>query len=96
MFLTKYKLKFLIALAASLLFFSCVGQQPKKRGLKDSYHNYLPMGVAINKRSIVGDGLSLIMHNFNSLTAENAMKMISLQPKEGVFSWSPFKNFKNE
>ncbi|MDQ8006134.1 MAG: endo-1,4-beta-xylanase [Pedobacter sp.] len=88
MFLTKYKLKFLIALAASLLFFCCVAQQSKKRGLKDFYRNYFPVGVAINKRSLVGDELNLIKHNFNSLTAENAMKMTSLQPKEGVFNWS--------
>lgn len=88
MLLTNYKLKFLIALVLTLLFFPSAAQQLRQPGLKDVYDHYFPIGVAVSKRSLVSDELNLIKQNFNSLTAENAMKMASLQPKEGVFNWS--------
>jgi len=60
---------------------------PKAKGLKDYYKNYFPIGVAVAVRNLQGDEAQLIKKQFNSITAENAMKMSSIQPKEGVFYW---------
>ena len=57
------------------------------QGLKDLYSNYFPIGVAVGLRNLRGDESVLIKKQFNSLTAENAMKMAPLQPKEGEFYW---------
>ncbi|WP_316759784.1 endo-1,4-beta-xylanase [Pedobacter aquatilis] len=57
------------------------------QGLKDFYSNYFPIGVAVGLRNLRGDESVLIKKQFNSLTAENAMKMAPLQPKEGAFYW---------
>jgi len=57
------------------------------QGLKDFYSNYFPIGVAVGLRNLRGDESVLIKKQFNSLTAENAMKMAPLQPKEGEFYW---------
>jgi len=57
------------------------------QGLKDFYKNYFPIGVAVGLRNLNGDESILIKKQFNSLTAENAMKMAPLQPKEGEFNW---------
>lgn len=76
------------------LFASCSAQQQKANSqfvsssLKYFYRNYFPVGVAVAPRNLVGDEANLIKQQFNSLTAENAMKMTSLQPKEGVFNWA--------
>ncbi|RDC56943.1 1,4-beta-xylanase [Pedobacter chinensis] len=58
-----------------------------KRGLKDFYQSYFSMGVAVGVKNLVGDEAELIKKQFNSLTAENAMKMGPLQPREGFFYW---------
>lgn len=91
MFLTKLKL--VVVLGLPFLYSFCAAQplqhhQLNGPGLKDFYRSYFPIGVAIAPKSLVGDELGLIKQNFNSVTAENAMKMTSLQPKEGVFNWA--------
>ena len=54
-------------------------------GLKDAYKDYFTIGVAVNKRNIQdSDQIALIKKNFNSITAENDMKVGMMQPKEGV------------
>jgi endo-1,4-beta-xylanase len=74
-------------------FCSCKAQQTPdnystdKRGLKDFYRNYFSIGVAVGVKNLSGDESILIKKQFNSITAENAMKMASLQPKEGKFYW---------
>ena len=74
-------------------FISCSTQQSitnysiSTKGLKDSYSKYFPIGVAVAKRNLAGDESDLIKRHFNSITAENAMKMQSLQPIEGKFYW---------
>ncbi|WP_240615329.1 endo-1,4-beta-xylanase [Pedobacter paludis] len=82
-----------ICLAMLLLFGSCKSQQTiakyrsDNRGLKDFYKAYFPIGVAVGVRKLSGDESVLIKKQFNSITAENAMKMGSLQPREGQFYW---------
>ncbi|MGK6352401.1 endo-1,4-beta-xylanase [Parapedobacter sp. DT-150] len=61
---------------------------PQSKGLKDYYTDYFPIGVAVNLKSIDGEEAAFIQRHFNSITAENAMKMGPLQPEEGVFNWA--------
>lgn len=60
----------------------------KSKGLKDYYNNYFPIGVAVTPNDIRGNEKSLILEHFNSITAENAMKMGPLQPGENKYFWS--------
>lgn len=57
------------------------------KGLKDYYSDYFPIGAAITPANLEGDEAELIKRQFNSLTAENAMKPALLQPEEGKFFW---------
>lgn len=66
---------------------SLSGNQTDTRGLKDFYKNYFPIGVAVGKRNLSGEESALIKKHFNSITAENDMKMESMQPIEGKFNW---------
>jgi len=56
-------------------------------GLKDFYKNYFPIGVAVSARSLKTDEAALILQQFNSLTAENAMKMGPIHPRENQYYW---------
>src|SRR5919107_214653 len=57
------------------------------KGLKDYYKDYFLMGVAITPRNLQGEDSALIVNNFNSVTAENAMKMGPIHPKENEYNW---------
>src|SRR4051812_30750362 len=57
------------------------------KGLKDYYKGYFPIGVAVAPRMLHGEDSALIVDQFNSLTAENAMKMGPLHPKENEYYW---------
>lgn len=61
--------------------------QTDSRGLKDFYKDYFSIGVAVGKRNLSGEESALIKKHFNSITAENDMKMESMQPIEGKFNW---------
>ena len=64
-------------------------RSPVQKGLKDYYKNYFKIGVAINMASLKGVDSSLVVHEFNSVTPENDMKMGPIHPKENEY------NFKN-
>ncbi len=57
------------------------------KGLKDL--SRYPIGTAINLKSTLADSLKLMLtqREFNSLTAENNMKMFRLLPKENEYHW---------
>lgn len=58
------------------------------KGLKDYYKNYFPIGVAVSGRDISDSAeRKLILHEFNSLTPENAMKMGPIHPEENRYYW---------
>lgn len=57
------------------------------KGLKDYYKDYFLMGAAVTPRSLHGEDSTLIVNHFNSLTAENAMKMGPIHPKENEYFW---------
>ena len=67
------------------------GQAPDPNaglGMKDTYKNYFSIGVAVNQRNVVTpEQMALIQKEFNSITAENDMKPVSVHPKEGVWNW---------
>ena len=56
-------------------------------GLKDYYKNYFDIGVAVSANSLKDKNASLIFNEFNSLTAENSMKMGPIHPAENSYNW---------
>lgn len=59
------------------------------KGLKDYYAGYFPIGVAVSPQVLKGPEADLIRKQFNSITAENAMKMGPIHPEEGRYNWAP-------
>jgi endo-1,4-beta-xylanase len=60
---------------------------PAQKGLKDYYKDYFLIGAAVTPRSLTGPDSALIVNHFNSITAENAMKMGPIHPKENEYYW---------
>ncbi|WP_342645333.1 endo-1,4-beta-xylanase [Mucilaginibacter sp. CSA2-8R] len=58
------------------------------KGLKDYYKKYFPIGVAVTPRELKSEEGKLIVKEFNSITAENAMKMAPLHPEENRYYWN--------
>ena len=76
----------------SLFYSLCLFAQKEDqtKGLKDYYKNYFPVGVAVTPRMMdVGDESNLILQQFNSITAENAMKMGPIHPEESRYNFAP-------
>ena len=62
---------------------SCFSQ-----GLKDAYEGLFTIGVSVNQRNVTDSAqMALICANYNSITAENAMKPQPTEPKKGEFNW---------
>ncbi|HEX8607146.1 MAG TPA: endo-1,4-beta-xylanase [Pedobacter sp.] len=60
-----------------------------KRGLKDYYKGFFPIGVAVTPGQLADSAQrALILKHFNSLTAENAMKMGPIHPQEDRYDWT--------
>lgn len=58
------------------------------KGLKDYYKNFFPVGVAITPAHLRDSAQrSFILTHFNSLTAENVMKMEPIHPEENRYNW---------
>ena len=57
------------------------------KGLKDYYKDYFLVGAAVTPRSLHGEDSALIVNHFSSITAENAMKMGPIHPKENEYFW---------
>ncbi len=63
-------------------------QHQTAKGLKDFYKDYFPIGVAVTPRDVKDSATKqLILQQFNSLTAENAMKMGPIHPEENRYNW---------
>ena len=57
-------------------------------GYKDTYKDYFSIGVALNIRNVASaEQMAIVKKNFNSVTAENAMKPGEIHPKEGVWNF---------
>ena len=57
------------------------------KGLKDYYKDYFLIGAAVTPNSLKGEDSALIVNHFNSITAENAMKMGPIHPMEKEYYW---------
>ncbi|MEK6481387.1 endo-1,4-beta-xylanase [Catalinimonas sp. 4WD22] len=82
----------LIVLAVAMLS-GCGSQSPtsveeEEKGLKDYYSDYFPIGVAVSPRALKTDEAELIKQEFISITAENAMKMGPIHPRENEYFWA--------
>lgn len=64
-----------------------ISAKEEKKGLKDYYAKYFPVGVAVGPYNLKGDEANLVLRQFNSLTPENAMKMGPIHPKENIYFW---------
>ena len=81
------------ALVALLLI---VSSSAGAQGLKDAYKDYFCIGVAVNKRNVSTDSqMALVKSEFNSVTAENDMKPVSVHPAEGVWNWGAADSIAN-
>nr|AIF26586.1 putative carbohydrate-active enzyme [uncultured bacterium fosmid pJB65E1] len=64
-------------------------QEPPKDGLKDTYKDYFSIGVAVNINNVTDPAqIALIKREFNSITAENAMKPEPTEPSKGQYNWA--------
>ena len=78
----------LLGSSAAFAQFGGFRQQPITNGMKDTYKDYFMIGVAVNNRNVTDpDQMALIKREFNSITAENAMKPQPTEPEKGVFNW---------
>jgi len=81
--LNKLQLGILLLFIGTLL----ISGTKKTDGLKDYYKKYFPIGVAVKPSDLRGKEKSLILEHFNSITAENAMKMGPIHPGENRYFW---------
>ena len=66
-----------------------IGNVEEPTGYKDTYKDYFTVGVALNFRNIASsEQMAIVKKNFNSVTAENAMKPGEIHPKEDVWNWA--------
>ncbi|MDR6568758.1 endo-1,4-beta-xylanase [Chitinophaga ginsengisegetis] len=87
---TSYAAITLIVISVSFCCFAYRTHQaavPETAGLKDYYKDYFPIGVAVSARALRTDEAGLLVRQFNSLTAENAMKMSAIHPEEQRYNW---------
>lgn len=60
----------------------------EEKGLKDHYKDHFEVGAAVSPQSLKTDEAGLIVRQFNSMTAENAMKMGPIHPRENEYNWA--------
>jgi len=89
--MNKYTLKtfILLAVVSTTFIAAKINKQEKSKGLKDYYQKYFPIGVAVRPSDVKkSDESGLILKEFSSITAENAMKMGPIHPIENRFFWA--------
>ncbi|MBC7948070.1 MAG: endo-1,4-beta-xylanase [Chitinophagaceae bacterium] len=64
-----------------------IAVKENERGLKEYYKDYFLIGVAVSPQSLKTDEAALILQQFSSMTAENAMKMGPIHPGENLYNW---------
>nr|AAV98623.1 alkaline active endoxylanase precursor [Halalkalibacterium halodurans]AEJ76926.1 endo-1,4-beta-xylanohydrolase [Bacillus sp. JB 99] len=55
--------------------------------LSERYQEQFDIGAAVEPYQLEGRQAQILKHHYNSLVAENAMKPVSLQPREGEWNW---------
>lgn len=79
-----------IFLMATALFASCSQPEEKELTFKDAFKSHFVVGVALNTDQVAGNdpkAIELTKKQFNSIVAENCMKMESIHPQEDKFFW---------
>jgi endo-1,4-beta-xylanase len=70
---------------------------PPKRSLYKSYISFFPIGTAINPDVDLAseDRKKFIAKQYNSVTAENQMKLKFIHPQKNKWNWEPADNIVN-
>jgi|AGTN01.1.fsa_nt_gi Beta-1,4-xylanase len=74
----------------------CGSSSKEVVSLKEAYQDKFLIGAAVNVDQIYGRdtaAVKIVKHHFNSVTAENCMKSMYLQPKEGEFFFEEADKF---
>ena len=82
----KRKVKLVIGM--TLIFITASFAQQKSTSLKNAFHDDFYIGTALDSVQIVGAAQlsnNLVKQQFNSIVAENCMKIEKIQPTEGKF-----------
>jgi len=70
-------------------FLVCQGQQiDSSLGLKDHFKNRFLIGASVTPNSLKGQSGALIIREFNTITAENAMKPALIHPEKDRYFWT--------
>lgn len=86
----------IVLLSISLLLLDSCNKQPKKDkvattpSLKEGFKNEFLIGTAVNDGQITGKdslGVQLIKKQFNTITPENSMKWMFMEPQQGKFNF---------
>lgn len=80
----------LIMLFMQIVFTSCKEKNNDNPGLKDLAGDKFLIGAALNTQQIEGKdtmGLMLVKHEFNTITSENILKPMYIQPEKGKFNF---------
>lgn len=88
------KFNLLVLMSMTLILMSC--GQGETNTLKSAFKGKFYMGVALNKDQYMGkDELAqeVVKEHFNSIVAENCMKSMYLQPREGEFYFDDADQF---
>lgn len=98
----KKSISYLLLVFVSLLLSSChnpknnAQQSQKQPVLKEIFKDKFHIGVALNRQEFMGFNTKAndeIKQHFNSIVAENCMKSMFLQPKEGEFFFDDADKF---
>ena len=85
-------ISFALLIAGSLSMWAQWGQPVDENpgiGFKEAYKDYFTIGVAVNKTNVDNpEQIALIKKEFNSITAENDMKVGPMHPAEGVWNFN--------
>lgn len=83
----RYPKKLIVIAFAVLMLAACGGH---KENTPLYIHAGFEIGTAVGAKEFATDSLfrAILVREFNSITAENIMKMAHLQPVEGVFQWA--------
>ena len=76
-----------IAISSAAFLLQSFKKPDNIKGLKDYYKKFFPIGVAVRPQDFKGEEAELILSQFNSITAENVMKMGPIHPIENKFYW---------
>jgi endo-1,4-beta-xylanase len=88
--------KFLIVVFAGLVLSACSQKTEQPTSLKEAFKDKFYFGAAINVEQISGKdikALEVLKTQFSSIVAENCMKSMYLQPKEGEFFFDDADRF---